>query len=137
MSKVYHNESGWIVTYPERAIYRCGFQIPNTMLVVGRGPTTPDDPNSTTDQVFDATKLGTEMPLAAVPIKWREPLGLPGARKIKQVVKPSLTRSRQDAWEEKMLNFKNLQDEYFVKILAYGFLFGCVGLVIDIVRRLL
>jgi hypothetical protein len=135
MSHVYHNESGWIVTYPKRAIYRCGFQIPNSILVVGRGPTTPDDPDSTTDQVFDVTKLGTEMPLTAVPIKWREPLGLPGGRKLKQAVKPSLAISRQDAWEEKMFNFKNLENEFYAKVLVCGFLAGCVGFVIDIVWR--
>jgi len=133
--KVYKNDSGYIVTYPRKAIYALGSRVPNSVLVVGRGPTVAGDPSSTTDQVFNAEKLGTEVAPTDVPTKWREPLGLPVARKLKQVVKPRPTRSRQEVYEEKM-NFSDLKAEATAKVVAWGFFGGCIGLMIQLIQYL-
>jgi hypothetical protein len=72
----YQTSDGYVVTYPEKAIYYHGTRISSNLLVCGRGPSVPNDPSTVADQVFKPAELGAAIDLYSIPYEWWLPLGI-------------------------------------------------------------
>ena len=123
----YKNANGYIATYPTKAIYAQGKRVPASVLVCGLGATTPHDPSSVAEKVFNHSQLGKAVSADSVPDAWREPLGLskpkPEPRKVELVIHALPT-------------FNGNPDELIVRILTWSAIVGWSTWLIALIVRL-
>jgi hypothetical protein len=77
--KYYKTPDGYIVIDETVKLKANGTTVPTNILASGRGPQTPNDVGSVAAQVFnmqDILKFCPEVEPQAVPMEWREALGL-------------------------------------------------------------